>query len=380
MTLKCTTVHLPYGGAKGGICFNPRNYSTGEVERLTKQFAVKLARKNSIGAAIDVPGPDVGTGEREMNWMKSAYQSFYGQEDINADAVTTGKARALGGISGRTESTGLGVYYATKQILNHPQITERLGVSQGLQGKTFMVQGFGNVGYWASRFFIQEGAKLIGVAEFDGSIYDPQGINPNDLQGYKRRSKTGGVKGYPGAKTFEDESAIYEECDFFIPAALEKSINVGNAHKFQCKLIVEAANGPTTLEGEKILIDRGIHFLPDILCNAGGVTVSYFEWLKNLDHVRPGRMQRKWEEKTKENLLDVIQKATNIPKEKFDRTLLLEGAKEKDIVYAGLEEIMSSATDEVIKTALAKDIDLRTATYVNAINKLHEFHNIVGIH
>jgi glutamate dehydrogenase (NAD(P)+) len=143
---------------------------------------------------------------------------------------------------------------------------------------------------------------------------------------------------------------------------------------------VEAANGPTTLEGEKILIDRGIHFLPDILCNAGGVTVSYFEWLKNLDHVRPGRMQRKWEEKTKENLLDVIQKATNIPKEKFDRTLLLEGAKEKDIVYAGLEEIMSSATDEVIKTALAKDIDLRTATYVNAINKLHEFHNIVGIH
>lgn len=181
MTLKCTTVHLPYGGSKGGISFNPRNYSAGEIERLTKQFALKLAKKNSIGAAIDVPGPDVGTGEREMNWMKACYQNFYGHEDINADAVTTGKSRNVGGISGRTESTGLGVYYATRQILNNAKMTDKLGVEPGLKGKTFMVQGFGNVGYWASRFFIKEGAKLIGVAEFDGSIYDQNGINPMDL-------------------------------------------------------------------------------------------------------------------------------------------------------------------------------------------------------
>lgn len=207
-----------------------------------------------------------------------------------------------------------------------------------------MVQGFGNVGYWASRFFINEGAKLIGVAEFDGSIYDENGINPIDLLQYKQRSKTKGVKNYPGAKSFEDEAAIYEKCDFFIPAALEKAVNVNNADKFQTRLIVEAANGPTTLEAEEILINRGIYFLPDILCNAGGVTVSYFEWLKNLDHVRPGRMQRKWEEKAKDNLLDVIQKAAQIPADKLDRSLLLEGATEKDIVYAGLEEIMSTAT------------------------------------
>lgn len=245
--------------------------------------------------------------------MKSFYQSLYGQEDINADAVTTGKARNLGGISGRTESTGLGVYYATRQILNHAEMTKKLGVEPGLKGKTFMVQGFGNVGYWASRFFVNEGAKLIGVAEFDGSILDENGINPVDLHQYKLRSKTKGVYGYPGAKSFEDESAIYEQCDFFIPAALEKAINVNNANKFQTKLIVEAANGPTTLEGEEILINKGIYFLPDILCNAGGVTVSYFEWLKNLDHVRPGRMQRKWEEKTKDNLINVIQQATNVP-------------------------------------------------------------------
>lgn len=210
MTLKCTTVHLPYGGAKGGICFNPRNYSASEIERLTKQYALKLARKNSIGASVDVPGPDVGTGEREMNWMKSAYQSHFGHEDINADAVTTGKARNLGGISGRTESTGLGVFYATRQILNTPVIAKLLGVSTGLEGKTFIVQGYGNVGHWASKFFTEAGAKLIGVAEYDGSIYNPQGINPHDLLHFKNQSKSKGVKGFPGSKQFSDESAIYE--------------------------------------------------------------------------------------------------------------------------------------------------------------------------
>lgn len=211
MTLKCTTVHLPYGGAKGGICFNPRKYSASEIERITKQYALKLAKKNSIGAAVDVPGPDVGTGEREMNWMKSAYQSHYGHEDINADAVTTGKARNLGGISGRTESTGLGVFYATRQILNHPEATKKLGVSTGLKGKTFIVQGFGNVGYWASKFFVNEGAKLVGVAEFDGSIYNPEGISPKELQQFKNLSKNKGVKGYPGCKSFDDEAAIYQK-------------------------------------------------------------------------------------------------------------------------------------------------------------------------
>jgi glutamate dehydrogenase (NAD(P)+) len=210
MTLKCTTVHLPYGGAKGGICFNPRNYSAGEIERITKQYALRLARKNSIGASVDVPGPDVGTGEREMNWMKSAYQSHYGHSDINADAVTTGKARNLGGISGRTESTGLGVFYATRQILDNAEVTKRLGVSTGLQGKTFIVQGFGNVGYWASKFFTEAGAKLIGVAEYDGSIYNTDGINPNDLLTFKNQSKTKSVRGFPGSKQFADEAAIYE--------------------------------------------------------------------------------------------------------------------------------------------------------------------------
>lgn len=224
MTLKCTTVHLPYGGAKGGICFNPRNYSPSEIERLTKQYALRLARKNSIGASVDVPGPDVGTGEREMNWMKSAYQSHYGHEDVNADAVTTGKARNLGGISGRTESTGLGVFYATRQILNTPTMAKLLGVPLGLEGKTFIIQGYGNVGYWASKFFTDAGAKLVGVAEYDGSIYNPDGINPHDLLSFKTLSKSKGVKGFPGAKQFDDESAIYQNWYFFCNSVISSCL------------------------------------------------------------------------------------------------------------------------------------------------------------
>lgn len=235
-----------------------------------------MAKKNSIGAAIDVPGPDVGTGEREMNWMKATYQAYYGYEEINSDAITTGKSRSIGGISGRKEATGLGVFYAARGVLENSEMCKILGVKEGLKGKTFSIQGFGNVGYWASKFFIKEGAKLVGVAEWDGSIYDENGINPDELLEFKNRSPTKTVKKYPGANTYEGEDAIYKPVDFFIPAALEKSINVNNANKFQAKLIVEAANGPTTMEGEEILIKKGVQFLPDILCNAGGVTVSYF--------------------------------------------------------------------------------------------------------
>lgn len=211
MTIKCSIVNLPYGGAKGGIAFNPKNYSVGEIERLTRQYAMKLAKKNSIGAAVDVPGPDVGTSTREMSWMKSTYQSLFAHEDINYDAVTTGKAKIMGGISGRTESTGLGVFYAAKQCLNHPEVAKSLGVQMGVSGKTFIIQGFGNVGYWASKFFIEEGARLVGVAEFDGSIYNEDGIDPDELLAF-RQENGGGVKAFPGAaKSFDGEDAIYEK-------------------------------------------------------------------------------------------------------------------------------------------------------------------------
>jgi glutamate dehydrogenase (NAD(P)+) len=184
MTIKCSIIHLPYGGAKGGICIDPRKYSANEIEKLTRQYTIRLARKNSIGSSVDVPGPDVGTGGREMSWMKSTYKAFYGHQDINADAVTTGKFINQFGISGRTESTGLGVFICTKQLFNNAIIAKKLKISPGLKGKTFIVQGFGNVGYWASKYFIEEGAKLIGVAEHDGSIYNPEGIDYQELKDY----------------------------------------------------------------------------------------------------------------------------------------------------------------------------------------------------
>jgi glutamate dehydrogenase (NAD(P)+) len=208
MTIKCSIVNLPYGGAKGGLCINPRKYSAREIESLTRQYAIRLAKKGSIGASVDVPGPDVGTSEREMSWMKSTYQAYYGTKDINADAVTTGKYKNQGGISGRTESTGLGVFTCAKQLLNHPVIAKNLKVVPGLQDKTFILQGFGNVGYWASKYFTEDGAKLVGVAEHDGSIYNSEGIDYQALKDYIVKNK--GVKGYPGVEYFEKEDAIYK--------------------------------------------------------------------------------------------------------------------------------------------------------------------------
>lgn len=210
MTLKCAVVAIPYGGAKGGIRIDPRKYSTNEIEQLTRKYTINLAKKNSIGAAVDVPGPDIGTGEREMSWMKDTYQTYYGHTDINAAGCVTGKALNQSGIRGRTESTGLGVFYVTKTVLDNPEICKALNVSTGLRGKTFTVQGFGNVGYYASKFFTEAGARLVGVAEWDGSIYNENGIDPESLNTYKKTAK--GVKGFSGASDFfQDESVIYKK-------------------------------------------------------------------------------------------------------------------------------------------------------------------------
>lgn len=231
-----------------------------------------------------------------MTLIMDTYSSIYGHRDINSAGVTTGKSISHMGIRGRTQSTGLGVFYCTREILSMADQAEKLGVTPGLKGKRFILQGFGNVGYWLAKFFVEYGAVLVGVSEVDGSIYNPEGICPETLLKFKKeRNRINGYTDSVGSgEYFSDDSALYKECDIFIPAAFEKSINVSNADRFQCKLIVQAANGPTTKAAEKILLAKGVKFLPDVLCNAGGVTVSYFEWLKNIDHVRWGRLLRKW--------------------------------------------------------------------------------------
>jgi glutamate dehydrogenase (NAD(P)+) len=380
MTLKCAVVDLPYGGAKGGIRIDPRHYSVRELESITRRYTLELAKKGFIGAGIDVPGPDLGTGTREMSWMKDTYKTFFGQNDINCEACCTGKALSQGGITGRTESTGLGVYYAVRELCADPALMSKAGLEPGLTGKTFIVQGFGNVGYYAAKYISENGAKLTGVVEWDGSIFNPEGINVEELNTYRTKHRS--IMGFPGAKeSWKHDGAFYQQCDILIPAAVEKSVNRFNAERINCKILAEAANGPTTIAGEQILNRKGVVILPDILLNAGGVTCSYFEWLKNLEHVKPGRLVRRWEEKTKRNLLKVISQKSGIKETALtpEQAQLLRGPSEIDIVYSGLEEVMCGAVDETKSTAARLKCSLRIAAYVNAIEKIHKCYVDAGI-
>lgn len=377
MTLKCGVVDLPYGGAKGGIQIDPKKYSAREIETLMRSYTIELAKKGFIGASIDVPGPDVGTTTREMNWMKDAYKNYYGYKDINSSACVTGKSIILGGIEGRNESTGYGVYLCINDLLSNETLMKKYNLPTGIQGKKFIVQGFGNVGYWASHYLVNQGAILIGVAEFDGSIYNEDGINPDELYDFKIKSPTKGVYNYHGAKErFKDASVMNKKCDILIPAAMEKTINKHNVHNLNCKIVAESANGPTTLAAEQYLIEKGVLILPDVLLNAGGVTVSYFEWLKNLEHVKPGIMTRKWEEKTKLKMINIIEDLSQI---KFDKLSpsqekLLKGPTEFDIVMSGLQQIMEIAVQDTLDTANSLNVSLRIAAYVNSINKLNKYY------
>lgn len=294
MTIKLAVVDVPFAGGKGGLRIDPRQYSKNEIARLMRRYTIELAKKGFIGAGVDVPGPDVGTTTWHMDIMMDTYRTLFGHNNIDAEGCVTGKSVSVGGISGRTESTGLGVYFIARNILNLPEyeaIRKSHNIATGLKGKKYVVQGFGNVGYWFSHFMHADGAVLVGVAERDGSIINHSGIDVEDLKAYI--DKNGGLKGYTKGTYKSDDSAVYEPCDIFVPAALEQAINRNNAEKIRARLIVEAANGSTTVIADEILAKKGVLVVPDILANAAGVTCSYFEWLKNLDHRRPGRMTKK---------------------------------------------------------------------------------------
>lgn len=295
MTLKLSVHNIPYGGAKGGVKIDPRKYSERELLRATRRYTLELAKKNFIGAGIDVPGPDLGTNEQIMNCMKDTYTTLYGEKDVNSVACVTGKSVSQGGIEGRTESTGLGVFYGIHEVCNNEALAEKYDFSLGIKDKTFIIQGLGNVGFYASKFLIKSGAKLIGVVEYNSAVYNEDGIDPEELIAFKNKNKT--LAGYPNAQSFgvvqNFMEVIHNKCDILIPAAVERSINLGNAHKLQCKILAEAANGPTTVSANDILEERNILVIPDLILNAGGVTVSYFEWLKNLEHKQLGLLIRR---------------------------------------------------------------------------------------
>eukprot|EP00344_Euplotes_crassus_P011228 CAMPEP_0196994352 /NCGR_PEP_ID=MMETSP1380-20130617/647_1 /TAXON_ID=5936 /ORGANISM="Euplotes crassus, Strain CT5" /LENGTH=493 /DNA_ID=CAMNT_0042409693 /DNA_START=63 /DNA_END=1544 /DNA_ORIENTATION=- len=378
MTFKLAAADVPFGGAKGGIRINPRNYSRSEIERITRRYTLELAKKGFIGPAIDVLGPDMGTDQQVMTWIKDTYTSIYGDKDINAEGCVTGKFKRHGGISGRQESTGLGCYYGIRELLNRKDFCEKVGLSTGIEGKEFNIQGFGAVGSWAAKFLVKDGGKITTIVEWDCAIHKKDGLDVEDV--IQWQTNEGSLKNYPHADKVEIENPakfLEMECDVLLPCAVEKSIHMNNAPNLQCKIIAEGANGPTTVWGEEICEKKGIINIPDLILNGGGVTVSYFEWLKNLQHVSGGKLTRRWEATSKKDLYKFI-KGQDAPSIVDDTMGFLRGAKEIDLVYSGLEEIMSNAIHTHFDIALEKNTNMRIAGFSNSIKKVAEAYEDAG--
>jgi glutamate dehydrogenase (NAD(P)+) len=379
MTYKCAIVNVPFGGAKGGIKVDPKKYSAYELEKITRRYTAELIRKNFIGPGTDVPAPDYGTGEREMSWILDTYSSLRPGE-IDAAGCVTGKPVTQGGVRGRREATGLGVFFGLREVCNMPDIMKRLGMLTGVEGKRVVVQGLGNVGYHTAKFFQDAGSKVIGLAEYEGAIYNEEGLDIDDV--FDNRRKTGTILNFPGAKNFAKNSdALEMDCDILIPAALENVIDGENAPKVKARLIGEAANGPLTPEADEVFAKKGVIVVPDMYLNAGGVTVSYFEWLKNLSHVRYGRLEKRFTENMNAHILGQIEAVSGKKVDSEEKEFILHGADEVDLVYSGLEETMITATREIMEVWKANPQipDMRTAAFVVAINKVGTSYAELGI-
>lgn len=380
MTYKCAAVNVPFGGAKGGIKINPKNYSLAELENITRRYTVELIKKNFIGPAIDVPAPDYGSGEREMSWIADTYSTM-NPGQLDALGCVTGKPIALHGIHGRKEATGRGIAIAVRECVSIEEDMSPLGLTPGLEGKRVIVQGLGNVGYHSAKFISEFGAVLVGLCEYEGAIYNPNGLDVDAVVAH--RKETGTILGYKGATLEFKNSAegLEQECDILIPAALENQLTIANIHNIKAKVIAEGANGPTSPQAGKIFTDKGGIIIPDMYCNAGGVTVSYFEWLKNLSHVAFGRMDKRYEEKTSLNLVNLIEKMTGTNLSAEQRKLVVKGASELELVNSGLEDTMIRSYHEIreVKLKNRKIEDLRTAAFVNSIEKIAISYMNMGI-
>jgi len=379
MTYKCAIVNVPFGGAKGGIKINPRNYTPFQLENITRRYTAELVKKNFIGPGVDVPAPDYGTGEREMSWILDTYMSLRPGE-VDGYGCVTGKPLSQGGVRGRKEATGLGVFYGLQELCNIKEDMKKVGLEPGILGKKVIVQGMGNVGYHAAKYFHEAGAIVVGLIEWDGAIYNEKGLDPDKV--LKHRNDTGSITNYPGATNLKKNTDGLEmECDILIPAALEQVIHKGNAANIKARIIGEAANGPITPEADEILNKKGVIVVPDMFLNAGGVTVSYFEWLKNLSHVRYGRLGKRFDENMNIHILGVIEDLTGKKVSERERKFIAHGADEVDLVYSGLEETMHAALHEVREIMVGNsDIhDMRTAAYVCAIDKVGAAYEQLGI-
>ncbi|WP_297542252.1 Glu/Leu/Phe/Val dehydrogenase [Roseovarius sp.] len=385
MTYKCALVEAPFGGSKGGLRLDPRQWEEHELEMITRRFAYELIKRDLINPAQNVPAPDMGTGEREMAWIADQYKRM-NTTDINYRACVTGKPINAGGIQGRVEATGRGVQYALQEFFRHPEDIAAAHLSGTLEGKRVIVQGLGNVGYHAAKFLSEEdGCRITAIIERDGALVDDKGLNVEAVRNWIARH--GGVEGYPEGKYVEDGTKVLEqECDILIPAAMEGVINLGNAAQIKAPLIIEAANGPVTAGADDILRQKGTVIIPDMYANAGGVTVSYFEWVKNLSHIRFGRIGRRQEEARHQLLVTELQRLNRGLGDAWElspdfKQKYLKGAGELELVRSGLDDTMRTAYQSMREVWHSrKDVtDLRTAAYLVSIAKVAASYRAMGL-
>ncbi len=385
MTYKCALVEAPFGGSKGGLCIDPREYDEYELEMITRRFAYELAKRDLINPSQNVPAPDMGTGEREMAWIADQYARM-NTTDINARACVTGKPLGAGGIKGRVEATGRGVQYALREFFRYPEDVAKAGLSGGLDGKRIVVQGLGNVGYHAAKFLSEEdGARITGIIERDGALIDDDGLDVEAV--HQWIVKHGGITGFPDALHMAEGSvALEHDCDVLIPAAMEGVINLGNAARIKAPLIIEAANGPVTAGADEVLRDKGTVIIPDMYANAGGVTVSYFEWVKNLSHIRFGRLQRRQEEARHQLVVNELERLDRYLGDAWTmspdfKARYLRGADELELVRSGLDDTMREAYQSMREVWHSRDDveDLRVAAYLVSIGRVASSYRAKGL-
>ena len=377
MTYKCAIVNIPFGGAKGGLKINPKNYTMPQLREITKAFASKLINKGFISPALNVPAPDVGTSEREMEWILETYKTLK-PDDINYRGCVTGKPLHRGGIAGRTEATGRGIEEVVREIFRHEDIVKEAGLKKELKDNEIIVQGFGNVGSnLAKHLYNRDNAKIIAIGEFDGYLYNKKGIDINALIEFFQKNKS--INNPKLGEFKNNPSELLElDCDILIPAALENAITIDNVDKIKTKLIIEAANGPISFEADQKLFEKGVMIIPDIYVNAGGVVVSYFEWVKDISHIRFGRVEKRFQEQKILDIIDLIDKKTNT-KTDFDTIKkIIHGADEEDLAFSGLEDSMRNAFIEIYNAKKQIKRSFRDSAYYVSLKKIRNFYTVEG--